>query len=597
MSLDKFKSIKTKIEIQTDAEYSKSLTELPEKRIKKPILATLSTVAAVMLIAVAVGMWALIGRGVRNNGNLKVPASEAQTYAITDEIKLQLENLYRNYSIVLLDDFDEKHPLTVEQVLKYCDESDAPIYDFDLTREEFSQFAKDTFNYDMEIPEDLVFELDQVHNTNYIVPEPVSFTVKDGVATATYQNPTVSVTVRYRYKDSDPFTFDYFLSVNTEIPEAKPDSSKKTMEDIAKQYHFECIHPFEEGELPYYVRYHISTLIDKSKIQQYWNKGGGTFLGIPYDDYKEAVTRLYGKDDMEGKEILEFSQMKSYEKYADLIRKDGELYVNLEIGGGMLDCEYEILDTQYKDGKVTVTFKAIEIGVDYGNSQPDTTILTYTSDDGLTPKQFISCLIATSEPLAPKDDIEYISEPEFLPYLPHYAFDVELDMEDYAWAEDGYLSENMTYGDLYADLWTFIKKYHFYGINVGDYVTLTEQNENTPIPRTEAEDILRRLEKALVVDNISLRFQSGNRSTIDGKSVDFFEATAFFELAKVIKVEYKAERPKNCHVLNITRVYGPTETGAYVNDNVYFTENQVYWNECLYTVTDDYFTGLLNILK
>ena len=110
MSLDKFKSIKTKIEIQTDAEYSKSLTELPEKRIKKPILATLSTVAAVMLIAVAVGMWALIGRGVRNNGNLKVPASEAQTYAITDEIKLQLENLYRNYSIVLLDAFDEKHP-------------------------------------------------------------------------------------------------------------------------------------------------------------------------------------------------------------------------------------------------------------------------------------------------------------------------------------------------------------------------------------------------------------------------------------------------------------------------------------------------------
>lgn len=545
MSLDKFKSIKTKIEIQTDAEYSKSLTELPEKRIKKPILATLSTVAAVMLIAVAVGMWALIGRGVRNNGNLKVPASEAQTYAITDEIKTQLkdlymhhmlfymddfdkddpltadeivtyltdinhdiiyesltreefaqfakdtfnyditipedidnvipsindvdyitldpidlrvadgvvtvtyqlftthekisftltednkldyfvakstknisdyvmtdfvrsslESLYRNYSIVLLDSFDEKHPLTVEQVLKYCDESDAPIYDFDLTREEFSQFAKDTFNYDMEIPEDLVFELDQAHNVNQIVPEPVSFTVKDGVATATYQNPTVSVTVRYRYKDSDPFTFDYFLSVNTEIPEAKPDSSKKTMEDIAKQYHFECIHPFEEGELPYYVRYHISTLIDKSKIQQYQNKDGGMFLGIPYDDYKEVVTRFYGKDDMEGKEILEFSQMKSYEKYADLIRKDGELYVNLEIGGGMLDCEYEILDTQYKDGKVTVTFKAIEIGVDYGNSQPDTTILTYTSDDGLTPKQFISCLIATSEPLAPKDDIE-----------------------------------------------------------------------------------------------------------------------------------------------------------------------------------------------
>ena len=56
MNLDKFKSIQTEIDIPTDSDYSKKLVSLPEKKHKKPILATVSTVAAVLLVAVAVGI-------------------------------------------------------------------------------------------------------------------------------------------------------------------------------------------------------------------------------------------------------------------------------------------------------------------------------------------------------------------------------------------------------------------------------------------------------------------------------------------------------------------------------------------------------------
>ena len=466
MNLDKFKSIQTKIDIDTDADYSKLIASLPEKKSKKPVLTVIGTVAAALLLVVGVTVWALVGRGVRNGGKAPItPADESQSQ-------------------------NNKEPS---------------------------------------------------------------------------KNPTQTT-----------------------------DTEQKTIQDIAKEYYFVAIRDFEEGLLPDYVRYHVSFFIDSSYKVQYQNDNGGMFFGIPVEIYDETLMRLYGRgedrDDAELSDIaIDFEEQTGYLKYADLVRlKDGSIHVALEIGGN-IENGYIIDEFSVEDGIATVKYK-----ITY-NDEPtnEVHILRYTTDDGLTPKMFLSKETAISVSLAPYDDSMYISEPEFLAQLPHLAFDVEYDADNYSWAEDGMLSEKMTYDDLYKDLWTFIQKYHFYGIEVDDFVVVDNTSETTLLMRSEAENILKRLDALLIPDNIQLRFQSGNRCTIDGVNVDYFETVAFFEIAKVTRVEYKAKKPENCHKLCLFTNYGPLASGNHVDYTVYFTENQVYWNECLYTINDGYFTEFL----
>ena len=415
MSLEKFKNIKTTVRIDTDAEYSKKLATLPENKGGGSVMRVILSVAAAFILVAAVGMWMLIGGAIRNQGEHTAdPPHPSDTVAgsqgedkpevnqLTEEVKSKLELFAFNKKVYVLPEFDEKNPLNSEQVLRYF-EYTGNAYNAELifTREQFSALAQEIFGYDMTISEDIVYEYIETSHFTVEEYEATAFTVAapGGKAMIEYTFESGDkLTVTVTYTDIDSLDTSRILSVSREKAQNTAELTiQEKFENIAKEYHFYAIHPFEEGTLPYYVRYHVSRLMNKSR--QFYNGKGGTFLGLPLDEYNETIIKYYGKSDMEDKTPIDFNEMTGYIKYADLVKTDDGVYVNLEIGGG-LESRFECIDVQYgttQTGEkcVSVTYNEYYIGSD--RTVPDVRTVCYTTDDNLTPKRFVSCTVATSE--------------------------------------------------------------------------------------------------------------------------------------------------------------------------------------------------------
>ncbi len=119
MNIKDFKNVTTKpCDIEFDEKYLKKLSQLPKTSPKRHTIEIISTIAAAVLIVVAVSLWALIGRGVRESGVQVVAGSYAET-EVTSELNAQLNmDLFGKYDVFCFREFDEKNPLSVHELLQ-----------------------------------------------------------------------------------------------------------------------------------------------------------------------------------------------------------------------------------------------------------------------------------------------------------------------------------------------------------------------------------------------------------------------------------------------------------------------------------------------
>ncbi len=226
MSFDKFKNIKTTVSIETDANYSKTLASLPESKNKGSVIKIVLSVAAAFMLVAAVSLWMLIGGAIRNQGEhiAGTPDNDGDAYPMTEELKTDLIFLYHERYLVILPEFDNDNPLTVEQVLNYCEFTGA-AYDADLTltREEFSEYAKNTFGYSMTLSEDKNYDTYKNNSVSYNTPDPIAFTLKNGVATVEYILDDCKAVLRIACNSVEPLEFGRFVSFKKEDIEVKPE--------------------------------------------------------------------------------------------------------------------------------------------------------------------------------------------------------------------------------------------------------------------------------------------------------------------------------------------------------------------------------------
>lgn len=96
MIFDKFKNIDMPdIDVEADMEYVEKLELIAKQKHKKPIFSVIGTVAASLVVVVCVAVWAIIGRGIRNdinNGNM-VPAADSDEFSVTVSCDVMEEKL------------------------------------------------------------------------------------------------------------------------------------------------------------------------------------------------------------------------------------------------------------------------------------------------------------------------------------------------------------------------------------------------------------------------------------------------------------------------------------------------------------------------
>ncbi len=122
MNFEKFKNVKTKpCDITLNEKYAKKLAHLPQSRNIGRILAAVGTVAAAVTIVVVVGVWALIGRGIRGTEQNAVYIVEG-SYAeipVSDELNAKLNmDLFGKYDVFCFREFDKNNPLSVQEILQ-----------------------------------------------------------------------------------------------------------------------------------------------------------------------------------------------------------------------------------------------------------------------------------------------------------------------------------------------------------------------------------------------------------------------------------------------------------------------------------------------
>jgi len=302
VSFEKFKNIKTTVRIDTDAEYSKKLATLPENKGGGSVMRVILSVAAAFILVAAVGMWMLIGGAIRNQGGniAGSPDNEADAYPMTEELKTELNFFLYESNALLLPEFDEESPLTVEQVLNYCELTGA-AYDDDLilTREEFSEYANTTFGYDMTLSEDKKYEYTATNHPNLPIYEAVSLDLADGIAKIVYQSIDVQArfTLRVICSGTEPLEFGRFVSCkkeeNIEVSLEITDKLKSDAMNLWSKFGLEKLADFDKDD-PLTVE-EIADNINEFEIT--------SDRVITADELSEFAKRRFGYDITTDKEI------------------------------------------------------------------------------------------------------------------------------------------------------------------------------------------------------------------------------------------------------------------------------------------------------
>ncbi len=298
MNFDKFRQIDMPdVDVKADLTYIKKLERLPQKR--KSIAPVLLSVGAAVLMLAVFGLWALIGGAIRNSGEyvaepLDQIESETLTLEMTDELKAKLEALYAERLLVILPYFDENNPLTAEQIITFCYDSDSPYFaDATLTCEEFSQFAKESFGYNMTIPEDIVYENAAVHRYDYFFPKPTAITIKDGRAEIVYSSTGYEYILGIVCNSVTPLEFGHIFSFNSELvpinqPVEMTDALRETLDNwYFKQKIFTL--PDFDGQNP----------LSSEQVMKYFELTGKIYdedLVFTRDEFSALAKEIFGYD-------------------------------------------------------------------------------------------------------------------------------------------------------------------------------------------------------------------------------------------------------------------------------------------------------------
>ena len=188
MSFDKFKKLLPKNVPQPEDsdDYFKMLANLQEDKPKSKVIPIITTVAAAVAIVAVVSLWAIIGRGIRNES--VIPATSVDPYsveltqtAITDEMKNKISSVFINeYFATFLPEFDKNNPLTNDKLSEFCSwmltgSGDDSI----ITKKELKSYVYDIFNINVDFESDIqskrmqlvLMDMASYHPIQYMVSE------------------------------------------------------------------------------------------------------------------------------------------------------------------------------------------------------------------------------------------------------------------------------------------------------------------------------------------------------------------------------------------------------------------------------------------
>ena len=148
MNFKKFKNVTTKpCEIEFDKDYLEKLSSLPKSTPKRHTLEIISTVAAAIVIVAAVSLWALIGRGVRQEP-ISVVAGSYTEIEVDAELNAKLNtDLFYKYDVFCFREFDRQNPLSVHEILqlnRYAENGIKTTENF-VTGKMINEYAKRMF--------------------------------------------------------------------------------------------------------------------------------------------------------------------------------------------------------------------------------------------------------------------------------------------------------------------------------------------------------------------------------------------------------------------------------------------------------------------
>ncbi len=224
MNFDKFKSVLPKrADITTDdKEYIEHLNNLKDPRPKRHTLEIISTIAAAILIVLAVGLWAIIGRGIRGTEPVPTPpATEGENIKITNEMQQQFNMMYHKLCLFALPIFKKGENPSQKAVSDYVYylETDAKS-DWIITASELNDLYFDTFGVKSSFTSGINYDEPYSINVSLVERKLLSFsrsTLKDGtpLITLTCGEPDVSVTT-LSYVATGDFEPDYFIEHTSE---------------------------------------------------------------------------------------------------------------------------------------------------------------------------------------------------------------------------------------------------------------------------------------------------------------------------------------------------------------------------------------------
>ncbi len=396
MNFDKFKNVlPQKIQLKSDdAEYLKHLDGLKEPK-HSNALRIVGTIAAAVVIVLAVSLWALIGRGVRGAGEpiVSPPATEGaqiipesfKEYELTGELLYKIENaVLKPYNFTYIPLFNDKDPLSELKISEY--------YYILKPTAEINEFAKDLFNFEGKLhydPKDQLALI--VYEPKYKIQSIGECTLTNGQKMITISYLVESYDYTLAYVESADFAVDWFYlhqkNAAISIGEVTVEGE---FQSIAKEYCLEQMYDFERGTIPSYTDSKIY-IARFANTTLYENKNGRQIYGYPLEFYKEKMIEIFGGYEIP-EEITPIDELTGpkYWMFGPIRANDGTLIVALDNESGMeYYFDFDSCSEGEYNGQKTVT-------VNYTATDPysKTTrkfAATYTTTDGVNPDKFIEC--------------------------------------------------------------------------------------------------------------------------------------------------------------------------------------------------------------
>ncbi len=420
MNFDKFKKIDMPdIKVNPDLDYVKKLNNLAKEPKHSNALRIVGTIAAAVVIVLAVSLWALIGRGVRGTGNptIEPPATEGVgereqlSFFVesTKEYELTSKLIYDFKKAVLIPFkftqiplFNEDEPITAEKIKKY----------FYLVggSDEINAMAKKLFNFEGDLYSTVIDTTDLDANAptpDYIIQSIAEHTLSSGhrIISIVYTMDGYQYTLDYIAKNGidvdakDGIDVDRFYMHTKNGPiELGEITVENKFHSIAAKYAFDIMYDFELGTLPEYipVKYYISQYYQQDSGKSLSMHGGTNdwrVYGYPVDEYYKYMNELFGGY-TELTKITPISEVTGPKYYdLELVKaKDGTLLVPIEAEGyDELFCHFVSSTEGEYNGQKTVTVEFEVVTEPYYNYSSSLRQITYTTTDGVTPDKFIEC--------------------------------------------------------------------------------------------------------------------------------------------------------------------------------------------------------------